>query len=152
MKIEINTLSLLPDYKQIQPKNIYFTLLLLVVVLVLSACSPHPAAQTWITNQENDLGINKINVVFEGTADFYSATDGRSIRRCFWGAKTRNSIELTCVHSDNTDIKETYKLEVTEDGKALLSQDNALITQLSRQSIRDEELKEIEEEKKKKSH
>jgi outer membrane biogenesis lipoprotein LolB len=141
---------LLSRYRQVQAKNVFIALLPLLI-LFLNACSPHPAAHTWITHDKNDLGINKITVTFEGTADFYSAADDQSIRRCFWGAKTRNTIELNCVHSDNIDIKEIYELEVTEDGKARLTRDKTIITQFSRQPIRDEELKKIEEEKEKKN-
>ncbi len=150
MKIESNACSIGPDYKQIPPDKLIFTPLL--VVLILSACSPHPAAHTWVSNDENILGLNKISVVFEGTADFYSLAANKSIRRCFWGAKTRNTIELNCVHSDNTAIEETYELEVTGRNKARLRHNNTFITELSRQSIRDEELKKIEADKKQKQH
>lgn len=147
MKSKINLLLLL-TVKPIQQKQALLALLTLLVLL-LSACSPHPAAHTWVSQDKNNLGISKITVVFEGTADFYSASDDQSIRRCFWGAKSRNSIELNCVDSNNTDIKETYEFEVIDDGTARLTRDKSLITQLTRQSIRDEELKQIEEQKKK---
>ena len=47
-------------------------LLLIALVLALTACAPHPGAGNWQADAENAMNISRINVVFEGTADFLS--------------------------------------------------------------------------------
>ncbi len=108
-----------------------FRLLLLIVpvalVLALTACAPHPGAGNWQADAENAMKISRINVVFEGTADFYTPGREDSIRRCFWAAIEERSLQFQCVHSDNTDIKETYQFFVSPTGKAKLKQNEQLI-------------------------
>ncbi len=108
-----------------------FRLLLLTIpvalVLTLTACSPHPGAGNWQADAENAMNISRINVVFEGTADFYTPGREDSIRRCFWAAIGERSLQFQCVQSDNTDIKETYQFFVSPTGKAELKQNEQLI-------------------------
>jgi hypothetical protein len=113
-------------------KNIYFfktstSLFLALMLLSLSACSPHPGAGKWKADKTNELNITTINVLFEGTADFYSDGKDESIRRCFWSAMAQHSMKMQCVYSENTDKKVTYQFVVTEKGHAKLSQDEQLI-------------------------
>jgi hypothetical protein len=48
----------------------HYSLFLFSIALLLSACRPHPAAGVWKTTADNDYGITKLVVVFEGRADF----------------------------------------------------------------------------------
>ncbi len=50
--------------------KIHYSLFMLSIALLLSACSPHPAAGVWKTTEDNDYGITKLVVAFEGRADF----------------------------------------------------------------------------------
>mgnify|MGYP001816601978 FL=1 len=151
MKSKSNDLNSEAVYSQIL-HNCKLCILLGLLILLLSACSPHPAAHTWVTDDQNEPGISKLDVTFEGTAEFYSTADLKSIRRCFWGAKSRTIIELNCVHAEDTEIKETYELEVADNNSARLTHNKILIARLSKQTIRDQELKEMEKEKNKKEH
>lgn len=98
-----------------------------VLSLLLFACSPHPGAGHWKADGENSMNISWIDVVFEGTADIFEQGKQESIRRCFWSAADKNSLNMQCVHSDNTDNKATYNFVVLESGQAKLLQNDKLI-------------------------
>ena len=110
-----------------------FILLIIFLSLITSGCSPHPGAGNWKADGSNTLNVSRIKVVFEGTADFYRESNNvedaseESIRRCFWSAVGKNALQMQCVHSDNTDKKETYQFTVTETGQAKLNQNDQLI-------------------------
>ena len=108
--------------------------LLFGLIVIVTACSPHPGAGNWQADSDNALKISRINVVFEGTADFF--TNGRedSIRRCFWAAIGKQSLQFQCVQSDNTDIKETYQFFVSPTGKAELKRNEQLIASFTKQA------------------
>ena len=101
--------------------------LTLLLLSFLAGCSPHPGAGHWKAEGDNSLKISWIDVVFEGTADIYGQDKQESIRRCFWAATGKNSMQMACVHSDDTSKKETYDLVVLESGQAKLLQNEQLI-------------------------
>ncbi len=119
--------------------RIYLMILLIISLLGLSACSPHPGAGTWITDGNNPLKLTKIVVVFEGTADFFTeknkeTADNSAIRRCFWGAEADDQLQMQCVHADNTDLKETYQFTLIEGNQAQLTQNKQLIALFKKQT------------------
>jgi len=89
--------------------------------LLLAGCSPHPGSGIWIATSENEPGFKKIDVQFEGRADIYTATDEVAVRRCFWGSMSPTQLALDCVQAADTEIKENYRLNVSEDGTAELT-------------------------------
>ena len=122
----------------------------MMIFLAISACSPHPGSGTWISDGNNPLKVAKIVTTFEGTADFYSIVTEAApqtnededededkkkgvIRRCFWSASSDSQIEFQCVHTDNTDIKESYSFTVIEKNQAQLTQNEQLIALFKKQ-------------------
>ncbi len=103
------------------------SVLIIFVLLVLSGCSPHPGAGKWQADGNNAENIAIINVLFEGTADFYKVGQDESIRRCFWSAVARQTMKMQCVYSDDTNKKVSYQFEVIDKGHAELSQNGQLI-------------------------
>lgn len=135
-------------YQQKRTTKTYLLILSIIILLSISACSPHPGAGTWITDGNNTLKLSKIVIVFEGTADFFSATIkpetsrnnqkskekmNDAIRRCFWGASSDNEIQMQCVHAENTDIKEAYQFTIIEKDQAQLTQNEQLIALFKRE-------------------
>jgi hypothetical protein len=114
--------KLLSRIKTIAPVSLIVTLLLL-----LSGCSPHPGAGHWKADGDNTMNISWINVIFEGTADIFANQQQESILRCFWAATEKNSIQMQCVHSDDTEKKETYQLVILDSGQGKLKQNEQLI-------------------------
>ncbi len=96
--------------------------------LLLSGCSPHPGAGNWVADESNTVGTNigfvELNVTYEGRTDIFDRKSdealgaGRTaVRRCFWRGVNVNTIELTCVHADDSDKEESYQLRVAPDNK-----------------------------------
>jgi len=107
--------------------KLFTPLLITLFILHIAACSPHPGAGNWKAQGSNILNISRINISFEGTADFFSSKKEDSIRRCFWSASAEKTLQLQCVHSDNTENKENYQFIIINKEQANLLQDNKLI-------------------------
>lgn len=105
----------------------------LFIALLLAGCSPHPGSGIWIATSENEPGFKKIDVQFEGRADIYTATDETAVRRCFWGSMSPTQLALDCVQAADTEIKENYRLIVSEDGTAELTLKQQLVGTFSKQ-------------------
>jgi hypothetical protein len=98
------------------------------LVLLLTACSPHPGAGNWQSSGEAGAQFmaefSRLEVGYEGRTDIFNReraqraaageTNG-AIRRCFWHGVDAQTISLSCVQADNTDIEESYQLRVSAD-------------------------------------
>ncbi|MCW8983331.1 MAG: hypothetical protein OQK13_04735 [Gammaproteobacteria bacterium] len=94
---------------------------------LLTACSAHPGSGHWqnsgIQNPDYINEFSRIEVHYEGHADIFdnmvepADTDegNQAVRRCFWHGTDPQTIEMTCVKANNTDIEESYQLRVAED-------------------------------------
>ncbi|MCK5648179.1 MAG: hypothetical protein KAI22_04805 [Gammaproteobacteria bacterium] len=121
-------------FKTIHFQETAVILFFMTFLLTLSGCSPHPGAGKWQADGKNSHHIATINIIFQGTADFYTDGKEESIRRCFWSAAGEHTMQMQCVHSDNSDKKVTYEFMVTEKGHAKLSQNEQLIGQFTLQA------------------
>ncbi|MFW2371550.1 MAG: hypothetical protein ACN4GM_00360 [Gammaproteobacteria bacterium] len=101
-------------------------LIALLPSLLIMACSPHPSSGEWHNISNGDNEINMITVMFDGKAQMYGADKELIIRRCFWAGEDKTTINLTCVHPDDTDTDINYRLQVS-DGQAILLQANHTI-------------------------
>lgn len=117
----------------IQPLRTIPATFLILILLILSGCSPHPGAGKWQADSSNAQQIAIINVLFEGNADFYAAGKEDSIRRCFWSAVASQTMKMQCVYADDINKKTTYQFEVIEKDHAELSQDGQLLGRFSLQ-------------------
>ena len=114
--------------------SISMILFFLIFFITLTACSPHSGAGNWKAEGSNSINISRINVSYEGTADFY--TDGKedSIRRCFWSAVAEHTLQMQCVHADDIEQKASYQFVTTEKGHAELFLDDQLIGRFTAQA------------------
>ncbi len=103
--------------------HIIYRLGVTVVLLMLTACSPHPGAGKWIVaddGKEADITeFVRIHVSYEGRTNIFGRgngpeadSDSTAIRRCFWHGIDAQTIELSCVQALNTDIEESYRFRV----------------------------------------
>lgn len=106
----------------------------LLIFIALSGCSPHPGAGNWKADDKNSLNISRINVSYEGTADFYAHGKEESIRRCFWSAIAEATMKMQCVDSQNIENKINYQFIITRKGHADLLLDEQLIGHFSAQA------------------
>ncbi len=109
------------------------SLFLLSIALLLCACSPHPAAGVWKTTEDNDYGITKLVVAFEGRADFVTRKLDNATWHCFWAVSGKQEASLDCTSSLNPEQEETFLLTINNQGLAELRHKSQLVASFSRQ-------------------
>ncbi len=103
-----------------KPARIYFSAVVIFLSLFLSACSPHPATGVWKATGENELGIDRLVVGFEGRAEFTTSKLNNAVWHCFWAAPDKVRFMLTCTPSTNPDQERVFVLRVNDQGLAEL--------------------------------
>lgn len=109
------------------------TLPVLSIAFLLSACTPHSASGVWTTTEDNEYGITKLIVAFEGRANFSTPKLDNANWRCFWSANSEHKTIMDCTPSTNPDQEEQFILTVNTQGMAELQHNSKLITTLTRQ-------------------
>ena len=109
------------------------SLFLLSITLLLCACSPHPAAGVWKATEDNDYGITKLVVAFEGRADFVTRKLDNATWHCFWAVTGKQEASLDCTSSLNPEQEETFLLTINNQGLAELRHKSQLVASFSRQ-------------------
>ena len=109
------------------------SLFLLSITLLLSACSPHPAAGVWKTTEDNDYGITKLVVAFEGRVDFVTRKLDNATWHCFWAVTGKQEASLDCTSSLNPEQEETFLLIINDQGLAELRHKSQLVASFTRQ-------------------
>lgn len=87
---------------------------MLSITLLLSACSPHPGAGVWQATEDNDYGIAKLIVGFDGKAEFVTSKLDNTAWHCFWGATGKQQASLDCSSSTNAEQEEHFILTVSD--------------------------------------
>ena len=108
--------------------------LLLIIILFISSCSPHPSAGNWKASDENTLGITDLKILFEGKAEFTMTLQDKAEWHCFWAAQDKNNISMNCVPSTDTERRELFDFNVSPDGQGKLSQNGKIISNFQRQA------------------
>lgn len=104
----------------------YYRFLFLGIFLLLSACSPHPAAGVWSATQDNAYGISRLVVGFDGRADFVTAKKNNATWHCFWARSGKWEAVLSCTSSLDKDQEERFVLTSSEQGIAQLHHNSQL--------------------------
>ncbi|WP_299876483.1 hypothetical protein [uncultured Cocleimonas sp.] len=107
-------------------------LLFISSILLLTACSRHSGTGVWKTDTDNQLGIEKIVVGFEGKAVFVSTKPKKIDWHCFWRGSKEKELLLECTPSTDPDKKQSYYLIVNEQGLAELRDDSSLLATFTR--------------------
>jgi len=102
-------------------------LLPILCTLFLSACSPHPGTGKWKADGENSLGIAKLTVAYEGKAVFTSTKPDPAVWHCFWNAAEKQTVNLACTPSTDTEAEQHFVFSVQDDGIAELSRNGQRI-------------------------
>ena len=102
-------------------------------LFLITGCSGHPGAGTWVSVTENETNIENIVVFFEPKVEFYSTSSEAPIMQCGWWALDTKNIGMECVHLSDTEKKEKFKLNVIDENEAELVKETRLITRLVRQ-------------------
>lgn len=111
----------------------YYSLFLISIALLLSACGPHPVAGVWKTTEDNSYGITKLVVSFEGRAVFVSRKLDDTTWHCFWAVTGKQVAKLNCTSSLNPEQKESFLLNINDQGLAELHHKSQLVAILTRQ-------------------
>ena len=88
--------------------RLHYSLFLLSIAMLLSACSPHPAAGVWKTAEDNNYGITKLVLSFEGRADFVTGKLNNATWHCFWANTGKQEASLDCTSSLNPEQEEAF--------------------------------------------
>ena len=99
---------------------------------MLTGCSRHSGTGVWATETDNDLGIKKLVVGFDGRADFTSTKPEEANWHCFWGSSQDNELNLECTPSTNSDQKYSYLLRINDQGQAEFRNKSKLLAILTR--------------------
>jgi len=110
----------------------HYSLFLLSIALLLSACSPHPAAGVWKSTEDNDYGITKLVLSFEGRADFVTRKLNNATWHCFWANTGKQEASLDCTSSLNPEQEESFFLTINDQGLAQLRHQSQLVGSFTR--------------------
>ena len=108
-------------------------LLLPTIVVLLSACTPHPASGVWKTTEDNDYGVSKLVVGFDGRANFETQKLNNASWHCFWSATNTQETVLNCTPSTNPEQEERFTLTINNQGMAELRHNTQLVATLTLQ-------------------
>ena len=106
--------------------------LALLSLSLLVACSPHPATGVWKAIADNELGINRLVVGYEGRAEFKTSKLDNANWHCFWAAPDKKKLELNCTPSTNPDQKRSFSLNVNDQGVAEFQEKGAVLATFTR--------------------
>lgn len=112
----------------------FYTVLLLSLTVFITACSPHPASGVWATTDDNDYGISKVIVGFDGMANFTTQKSNNAEWHCFWSATNKQEILLKCTSSTNPDNEERFTLSVNDKKIGELQHNDRLVSLLTFQN------------------
>lgn len=107
-------------------------LFVFTLAALLSACSPHPAAGVWQAADDNDYGISKLVVSFDGKANFITGKLDNTTWHCFWGATGRQEVNMDCSSSTNTDPEERFILTINDQDIAELQHKSRRVATFTR--------------------
>jgi hypothetical protein len=106
-------------------------LMLIALSLLLMACSPHPSTGVWKATAENDMGIDRLVVGFEGRAEFVSKKP-EATWHCFWGKQDEKILSFDCTPSNDPDQKKAFTLTAIDLGSAELREGTKLLATFTR--------------------
>jgi hypothetical protein len=91
--------------------------ILLPLILILNACSPHPGAGGWHA-MDKDAKFQRLEIRYAGNADFYiNDNDKVAAWRCFWGAADKVTAHLKCIDAGNANNEQTYLFVVDKEAR-----------------------------------
>jgi len=105
-------------YKRLRTTSSIF--LVSASIILLPACSPHPAAGTWESGSDNEAHFTKIVVHFEPRAEIYTSDKNSTDLHCSWSASSKNNIKLECLGSDDQKTPDIYQLNITNENSSEL--------------------------------
>lgn len=101
---------------------------MVVITLLLSSCSPHSGTGVWKANADNEWGITRLVVGFEGRAEFKSTKKNNAVWHCFWtAAGDEKGVDLDCAPSTDTEHKQKFTVTVNDQGFAELRNEATLL-------------------------
>ena len=113
-------------------KPLSYYLLTISSLFLLTSCSPHPGTGVWKTEGENELGLSKIIVAFEGRAEFKSSKPVEANWHCFWGKADDQALNLDCTPSTNIDQARKFVIVSQDKTNAEFRENGKLIAKLKR--------------------
>lgn len=105
----------------------FHRLLIISITLFVSACSPHPTSGVWKAIDDNDYGIAKLIVSFDGRAEFVTPKLDNATWHCFWAATGKRQANLDCTPSTNPDEEQLFALSINDQEQAELMHKSKLV-------------------------
>ena len=108
---------------------------LLVTALLIAGCSPHPGAGTWVPLAGAESRYERLEVMFEGRAEFYLPAAEEADLRCFWSGESGRDIALQCSSAGNPDVDLHFRLKTRQSGEAELLQGGRTLMLMRRKPL-----------------
>ena len=102
-------------------------LLILIISLLLSGCSPHPGSGIWVPVDKDVSLYSKVVVLFDGRAELFIPGREEHMYRCFWGGVSSDSIRMECVSADDEAITPIFTLQVVIGGRGELLESGQIV-------------------------
>ena len=120
--------------RKIEMKFLYlrFFPVFILSLLLLVACSPHLGSGVWKATANNDRGITKLNVGFDGRAEFTTSKKDNVLWHCFWTTADKKKLALECTPSTNPEKKSSFELSINQQGQAELREKSILLATFNR--------------------
>ena len=116
-------------YDQIKEKSKkpLLALFLTLGLIILPACSPHPASGTWVSTGDNEYNYSKILIHFKPQLEIYTQGAEKPVQYCGWSAVTKQSIEMGCMSSNEQRVEDRYHFNILSKANAELIKDGKVI-------------------------
>jgi hypothetical protein len=110
--------------------------LIAALVLLLTGCGPHPGSGAWLADPEPVAGYQRLQVEFDGRAEFFRPGEEAAALRCFWAGDSATSIKMDCISAADDATKFIYSLRVLDDGQGELLLDDKVLGRFRSQEQR----------------
>ncbi|MCW9024556.1 MAG: hypothetical protein OQK73_07720 [Gammaproteobacteria bacterium] len=88
-------------------------IIIILMPLMLIACSPHPGTGTWLADSENKT-FSKIIVHYDGKAEIFEIKNGSAEWHCFWAGINKTDINLMCTPASNPDDEQSFSFSISD--------------------------------------
>jgi len=112
--------------------TLHITLVSILGLIFLTACSPHPATGTWLSSGPNAGNYSKMIVHFEPRLEIYSDKSDKPTLFCGWSGYDNHSITLECMSSEEQEQMDMYQFDVKDNSQAELLFKGKVIAKFSK--------------------
>lgn len=104
-----------------------------LVISLLSGCSPHPGSGSWLASGSNSEGFSQLQVHFDGKAELRYEDQTRGELHCFWQALNKDTVDMICSVAGDEETRLRYQLQTVGDSQGNLHREGEIVGRFDRQ-------------------